>query len=231
MLMFTLLLSGERKLSNISDKTCSISNGVIIFGEAGVGKTRLVQECYQRRETKPRLLMAAGHSTESNLPYYAWINLLRRSIEPEEWQRLSPTWAAPLTMILPELKEIHRELQPQDLSNLDHPRTVLLEAIHQLLRMLADEYPLTLFVDDVHWMDESSFAILSYLLRQFFFDDGQNFLVMAARTEEKNPWLDKLLLNTPSKKLRQVELPSLRSEGSCAVSPVCTWEIPSTGIH
>ena len=200
---------GREKILEQLDKFCSISSGVVIFGEAGAGKTRLVQECYFRRETKPRLLIGTGHSTEGSLPYYTWINILRNSIEPEEWQRLSPAWAAPLTMILPELKEIHQELQTQDLSNLSHPRTVLLEAIHQLLRVLANEYPLILFVDDVHWVDESSLAILSYLLEQSFFDDGRAFLIMTARTEEINPWLDKLLLNTSSIKLRQIEVPSL----------------------
>ena len=203
---------GREEMIEQLNKTCSTSSGVVIFGEAGIGKTRLVQECYQRREAKPRLLMSTGHSTESNLPYYVWINLLRSSIRADEWQRLSPTWAAPLTMILPELKDVHRELQPQDLSNLDHPRTVLLEAIHQLLCMLAGEYPLILFIDDVHWVDESSLAILSYLLHQSFFDTGRSILIMTARVEEKNPWLDQLLLNTPSEKLRQVELPNLRSE-------------------
>lgn len=200
---------GREDLLEQLKKFCSISSGVVIFGEAGAGKTRLVQECYQRRETKPRLLIGTGHSTESNLPYYTWINLLRNAIEPDEWQQLSPTWAAPLTIILPELKEIHQELQTQDLSNLDHPRAVLLEAIHQLLRVLANERPLILFVDDVHWVDESSLSILSYLLDQSFFDDGRNSLIMTARTEEINPWLDKLLLKTPSRKLRQIEVPSL----------------------
>ena len=103
-------------------------------------------------------------------------------------------------------------MQPQDLSNLDHPRTVLLEAIHQLLCLLAKEYPLIIFMDDVHWVDESSLAILSYLLKQSFFDDGRAFLMMTARTEEKNPWLDKLLLNTPSQKIRQIEVPILGSK-------------------
>ncbi|MGB7875309.1 MAG: AAA family ATPase [Anaerolineales bacterium] len=203
---------GRSEIIDQIDKFCSTATGVVIFGEAGIGKTRLVQECYQRRETKPRLLMAAGHPTESNLPYYAWINLLRHSIRPEEWQRLSPSWAAPLAIILPELIEIHPDLQSQDLTRIDHPRTVLLDAVHQLLRMLASASPLVLFVDDVHWVDESSLAILSYLLQQSFFDSGHNFLMMTARTEEKNPWLDKLLINTPSQKLRQIELTSLEAE-------------------
>jgi len=203
---------GRNEIIEQIDKFCSTSSGVVIFGEAGIGKTRLVQECYQRRETKPRLLMAAGHSSESNLPYYTWINLLRHSIKPEEWLQLSPTWAAPLAVILPELKEIHTGLQAQDFPSPDHPRTVILDAIHQLLRVLADESPLILFVDDVHWADESSLAILSYLLKQSFFDSSHNFLVMTARADEKNPWLDNLLINTPLQKLRQIELPNLGVE-------------------
>jgi DNA-binding SARP family transcriptional activator len=200
---------GREELIERLNNFCSTSSGVVLFGEAGVGKTRLVQECYQRRETKPRLLMITGHSTGSNLPYYAWIHMLRRTVTQEEWLRLSPTWAASLAVILPELKEIHPELQTQELPY--HPRTVLLEAVHQLLRILADGNPLTLFVDDVHWLDESSLAIMSYLLQGTFFNNERNFLVMAARTEELNPWLDTLLLKTPSKELRQVELPSLET--------------------
>ena len=203
---------GQEELLEQLDKIRSTSSGVVIFGEAGVGKTRLVQEYYQRRKIKPRLLMGTGHSTDRSLPYYTWTNLLRRSIRPEEWQRLSPAWAVPLTVILPELKETHHELRGRDFSPPEYPRTVLLESIHQLLCLLVKVNPLIVFIDDVHWVDESSLTVLSYLLEQSFFDGGHAFLMMTARTEERNLWLDKLLLNTPSQKLRQVEVPVLGSE-------------------
>jgi len=203
---------GQEKALEQLDHVYKANNGVVIFGEAGAGKTRLVQEFCQNLKAKPRLLMAEGNATESNLPYYLWINLARRSVSTEEWQRLSAAWAAPLTLILPELADIHPELRPQAIFELDHPRTVLLEAIHQLLSLLAKDGPLLIFIDDVHWADESSVAILAYLLQQSFFEVRRCFLVMTSRIEEKSPWLEKLLLNEPSQRLRQIELANLDSE-------------------
>lgn len=208
----TIPYVGQENVLEQLNRVYKANSGVIIFGEAGAGKTRLVQEFYQNLNTKPRLLMAEGNAAESNLPYYLWINLVRRSIAIEEWQRLSPAWAAPLTLILPELADVHHELQTQVVFELDHPRTVLLEAIHQLFSLLAKDGPLLLFIDDAHWADESSVAILAYLLQQSFFDDGHCFLVMTSRIEEKNPWLDKLLLNISSQRLHQIGVANLGSE-------------------
>jgi DNA-binding SARP family transcriptional activator/tetratricopeptide (TPR) repeat protein len=180
--------------------------GILVFGEAGAGKTRLAQEFVRRQESALHLFVAACQPLETGMPFAPWINLLRSSVLPEHWQRLDPMWASPLTLLVPDLTKIRPDISNYFVEHADVPRSILLEAIHQLLLSIADNGPLVLFIDDVHWADESTLAIVSYLLHKSFFRAGRGLLIMAARLEETNALLDKILLTTYPQPLRHAEL-------------------------
>jgi DNA-binding SARP family transcriptional activator/tetratricopeptide (TPR) repeat protein len=204
--------TGRETILEEIQRAYRVGGAIAIFGEAGGGKTRLVQEFYLRADNTPRPLIVSCYPLETNLPYQPWIDLLRKTISAEEWQSLEATWAAPLTMLLPELRDLRDDLPQAQQVFSEQSRTVLFESIHQILLTVADKQPILLFLDDAHWADESTLEIVAYLLKHSFFSEARGLLIMAARVKENNSPLDKLLLTSFPQRLRRIELGQLNQE-------------------
>lgn len=200
---------GQRDALQSLSHAWQAGGAVLVLGEAGSGKTRLVQETFQRIMPRPRLMLGACQPLESNQPFAPWLGLLRHSVHPQEWRDLDVTWARPLALLLPELATLRDDL-PANLSvKPETSRSVLVEAIHQTLSLVAREGPLFVFIDDAQWADETSLAVLSHLLQDRFFSPGRGLLLMASRLEEQNPLLDALLVTATNQRIRQIQMPTL----------------------
>lgn len=135
---------------------------VLIEGEPGIGKTRLAREWMRQANVLP--LLGAAYELERALPYQPLIGALRGLSERNDWAQLrdrlqlAPVWRAEVARLLPELGD--NSATPAA----DEPR--LWEGVRQLLLALAKQVPLALFLDDLHWADESTLVLLGYLARQ-----------------------------------------------------------------
>jgi len=203
---------GQEEMLEQMERAFRVGGGVLIYGEAGAGKTRLVQEFFRRQKSFPRLMLASCQPLESSIPFAPWISLLRNSISPTELRKLDGAWIESLGLLLPELNQAQPTRKPGPEKPPDISRAALLEAIHKTLLMIANQGPLILFLDDVHWADESTLAIVSYLLREEFFNQGRGLLVMTARIEEQNPQLDRFLLTSYPQPVRRLEMRALSTE-------------------
>lgn len=182
---------------------------VLILGEAGAGKTRLVQETFQRLTPTPRLLLGTCQPLETNQPFVPWVTMLRNSVQPQTWQDLKSIWAQSLTLLLPELANLRKDVSPALSEKPEISQPVLIEAIHQVLNLLVREGPLFVFIDDTQWADEASLAVISHLLTHQFFSPGRGLLVMVSRSEERNSLLDTLLVTNSPRRIRQLQLSTL----------------------
>lgn len=203
---------GQEELLEQMERAYRTGGGVLIYGEAGSGKTRLVQEFFRRQRGFPRLMLAACQPLETGMPFAPWIRLLRNSIAASEWQQVGPNWVNALALLLPELSPTRSAPGAASAEPPDVSRSALLEAIHRVLLLTAKRDPLILFLDDVHWADESTLAIAAYLLREEFFSQGRGLLVMTARIEEPNPQLDRFLLTPYPQPVRRLEMRALTPE-------------------
>jgi len=203
---------GQEETLEQMERAYRIGGGVLIYGEAGAGKTRLVQEFFRRQKGFPRLMLASCQPLESGMPFSPWISLLRNSISQGEWQKLDHIWADSLSLLLPEISQYRNNKLASPQKTLDVSRGAILEAVHKTLLLVASKGPLFLFLDDVHWADESTLAIVAYLLREEFFSQGRGLLVMTARIEEQNPQLDRFLLTSYPQPVRRLEMRALTSE-------------------
>ena len=79
---------------------------VLLEGEAGVGKTRLMAETFRGVAPAPRLILASCHDDQQALPYQAMIRTIRHQILQAEWQALERVWVAQLTRLMPELDHV-----------------------------------------------------------------------------------------------------------------------------
>lgn len=192
LLTLQLPFVGRKKLLN--DLKLALQRGgvEVIWGEGGAGKSRLVFEFYQSLQPAPRLLLAAGFSHQSELPYQPLIDLLRHSVTVEEWHQLDAVWAGYLTALLPELPSLRPDVYPPFEVSLNHQHQQIAEAFLQLFRILSRRQRLLLFLDDAQWCDEMTFHVLAYLLDHRLFSQ-RGLLVVAARPEEPNPALERFL--------------------------------------
>ena len=163
----------------------------LILGEAGSGKSRLVYEFVRRQSPQPRQLLALCRPLEENLPLQPWVDLLRRHVQPSEWQSIEAAWLKPLVHLLPDLAILRPELKPEQDADNEFPQTQFFEALHQVLLSLASRQRVVLFVDGAQWGDEATYAALVYLLERDFFNKN-GLLILAVRPQESNPSLEKL---------------------------------------
>jgi DNA-binding SARP family transcriptional activator/tetratricopeptide (TPR) repeat protein len=173
----------ETELQKLNDLVAT-SKLVLIEGEPGIGKSRLMEQFIQTRPKSGLVLMGQARELESSLPYHPLIEALQGILSHPHWptwQRslnLSALWRVEAARLLPELAPAGRE--PATVSHAaDEIR--LWEGVSQFLLALARQLPVTLALDDLQWADSSTLGLLGYLIRKA----GQNsipiFFIAATR--------------------------------------------------
>jgi DNA-binding SARP family transcriptional activator/tetratricopeptide (TPR) repeat protein len=152
---------------------------VFIVGEAGIGKTRLVETLADEACARGgRALVARGWESEQALPFQLWIDLVREGgvlSQRDLVERLGLARRAELARLFPELSES----PPSGGSSPQSPAR-LFEAMGELLDQWAERQPLLLVLDDLHWADEMSLRLLSFLGRRL-----RGVLVAATARDEE----------------------------------------------
>jgi DNA-binding CsgD family transcriptional regulator/tetratricopeptide (TPR) repeat protein len=125
---------------------------VVVSGDAGVGKTRLIAELAARESDALVLGGAAGQT--GSAPYAPVVAALRAGLraQPQAVDATAPL-APHLAMLLPELGV------PAAASD----RATLVEAIRYALERLAADQPVLVILDDLHWSDQATLELLAAL--------------------------------------------------------------------
>ncbi|MGC2167332.1 MAG: AAA family ATPase [Gallionella sp.] len=153
----------------ISRLTVGSGYTVLIEGEPGIGKSRLLREVarYASAQDMPTLTTNC-YEIERAMPYQPVIDIVTRvldQISTESLFGLAPVSLAELAALVPELGDRVPDL-PQ-LSN-DFPearQARLTRAVDQLLEVFRNGRPSILMVDDIQWADDASAQVLHYLAR------------------------------------------------------------------
>ncbi|MFE6185325.1 AAA family ATPase [Streptomyces sp. NPDC056465] len=136
---------------------------VLLGGEAGVGKTRLVEE-FITAACGRDAVVAVGGCVEigaDGLPYAPFATALRalRRAMPEELAEALAGQEGELARLLPELGEADRA--PTD----EHGTARLFELAARLLERVSANRTVVLVLEDLHWADASTRHLLAYLFR------------------------------------------------------------------
>jgi DNA-binding CsgD family transcriptional regulator/tetratricopeptide (TPR) repeat protein len=144
------------------------SGAVLLAGDAGVGKTRLLSELRDRSQSAGWRVVV-GHCLDfgdTALPYLPFTEIFGRLAAA------APAVAASLSEAHPAVMRLmpgRRSLTDADQGQTERmARADLFEAVHAALEELAEADPLLVIIEDVHWADQSTREMLSFLFaRQF----------------------------------------------------------------
>jgi DNA-binding SARP family transcriptional activator len=154
---------------------------VLVTGEPGIGKSRLVEELRSWCAHAGALTAEArSYPAEGAVAYGPVVAWLRSDAIAARLRRLERTQLTELARLLPELvTELPDLPRPEPLPE-DEQRQRLFDALAGAL--LASGAPLLLVADDLQWCDVATLQFLHYLLRA---ETGARLLVAAtARREE-----------------------------------------------
>jgi DNA-binding CsgD family transcriptional regulator/tetratricopeptide (TPR) repeat protein len=142
--------------------------GVVVSGEAGIGKTRLLAECVERiRADGGQVLYGMCFQMNSGgLPYGPILEALRRLLH-ERGARSLAELAGSAHAELDQLLLIDEPGVDATDATLEAPRRLqrsrLFEGFLALLTRLAQDAPVLLVVEDVHWAEQSTLDLLTFL--------------------------------------------------------------------
>jgi DNA-binding SARP family transcriptional activator len=191
---------------------------VAVLGEAGIGKTRLVEEFLGWANSRGADVLKGAASEGTELPYGSLVEAIRPRIERERApdDLLEDVWLSELSRLLPELKERYPDLPSSTSSGeAEMSKGALFEAITRLVRALASHAPVVLFLDDLEWTDIATLEVLEYAGRHWAEQGVPVLVLIAARPEEVEAgsaferWLSALGRRLP---MRSLSLGTLAEE-------------------
>ena len=152
---------------------------LILIGEAGVGKTALITVLAAEADRRGGLVVVGrSHESEKILPFGPWVDAFRTGQVTQDEQfvlSLNPVWRAELTRLLPEIGSPGLPMPSED-------RRRLFDGVAHLLESLASTHPVTLILEDMHWADEMSVRLFSFVGRRL---GASRMLVVASVREEE----------------------------------------------
>ncbi len=201
---------------------------VIVAGEAGIGKTRLIAEFAERARTRSALVLQGGclDLADGGMPYSPLTEALRgylRDLPPERVDEILGPAREEIGRLLPGIgdapkrgrtgrasaaaaagaDETTAEASPDTRSGLGQAR--LFGLLLGLLGDLATDFPVVLIFEDLHWVDRSTRDLVTFLTRNL--DRERLLLVLSVRTDDLGhghpvaTWLASLARDTRTTRL------------------------------
>ena len=140
---------------------------IIVGGEAGAGKSRLVRELLDRPALAGAGVLSGAclELAEAAPPYGPFVEALRGLVAAEPPERLPALlgpWRTELARVLPELEPRVPRGAPAEFDRTGQAR--LFEIILGVVERVAGRAPTVLVVEDVHWADRSTRDLLAFLV-------------------------------------------------------------------
>jgi tetratricopeptide (TPR) repeat protein len=143
---------------------------LMLFGEAGIGKTRLAEEASRAAlQGGWTVIWGRGYAQEGVVPYRLWTDVVQTVIKQKlsgdlEHKPLESRYQ-PLVMLVPELQDRLPTPRMSFLPLTEQEPLRLWEALLAVLISASERAPVLVVLDDLQWADGSSCSVLSYLCR------------------------------------------------------------------
>lgn len=170
-----VLIGRESELAALGQALRAVQQGhgrgILIAGEAGIGKSRLVAELFSRA-IADRFTALQGYCFEQDFsfPFAPWIDALRSFLAPKspaETSALLGPLASEFVKLLPELSLLVPDLRPDPRLDAESEKYRLFETVARFVAQLARSQPLLVVLENLHWSDESSLELVHFCARRF----------------------------------------------------------------
>ena len=141
---------------------------LLISGEPGIGKTRLVRELATHVEVSGGRALIGECYSEGGAPYAPFAQVIRRGLRGTSQNGFEvPDFVmADLLTLAPELRPYCTDVPPNPSLEPEAEQHRLFENVVSFCDGLAEHSPLMIVIDDAHWGDSSTLAMMRHLARR-----------------------------------------------------------------
>lgn len=140
---------------------------LLISGEPGIGKTRLMRELAARVDLSGGQVLSGECYAEGGAPYAPLAQIIQLILDPQSLiTNLPASILADLLTLAPGLRLNFPDVPPNPPLDAQTEQQRIFESVTSLLAMRSQQAPILLMVDDVHWADSGTLALLRHLARR-----------------------------------------------------------------
>jgi tetratricopeptide (TPR) repeat protein len=140
---------------------------LVVQGDSGVGKTRLLDETRREAHIKGfRCLQARSAELERHIPLNPLIDAFGHPDVGRHLRDLDDPWRAVIAALLPHLPDGMQRPSVPPIAESSLSRR-LYDAFAMLFARLAEDEPTILFLDDLQWADATTIAVLQFVQRRW----------------------------------------------------------------
>lgn len=183
------LVGREREMAEASAFWKQALNGqshvLLLSGEPGIGKSRLVRELVALAEVSRALVLKAECYAEGGAPYAPIAQMIRTLLQNPAWAGIEaldlPNYVlADLVTLSPDLRAQYPHVLPNPSIDPQSEQHRLFESVVAAMTALAARAPVLLVLEDVHWADSGTLFLLRHLARR---TPAQRLLIMLTYRE------------------------------------------------
>ncbi len=226
----TELIGRQEEKAMIANALQELARGalhqtIVLQGEAGIGKSRLFEDLVRQAETlHVRMFVGSGDTIEKSNPYHAWRSIFNKVFEIEELLAKGDSTEEVRLALQNKVTEKLAKIDPDlaryaplaevvlPISFADNELTSVMsgeirggnvrELLTRLLSFEASQAPLLIVMEDLHWFDSASWALLVDIQQKV----QPLFLALNTRPlPEPAPAQFRQIIDTPDARLVKLE--------------------------
>jgi DNA-binding SARP family transcriptional activator len=198
----------------LADSVLGKGGIVVVSGEPGIGKTRLIEElAHHAAAIGVTTAIASGHDGEGAPPFWPWVQIVRTLVshgEPNVVRAALAHRASAMAPVVAEVLDVVADAPRPVTADAETRRVHFYDAVVGFVRQLAESGPLLIILEDLHWDDVASLELTQLLASQL---DDSRLLVVGTHRDvglaADHPLVNLLSVTARLPHAQSLELPGL----------------------